>query len=104
MMLIWRCQYAPRQPFWAVVFQHPEALFDIRLCIRPHISCKIGSALDLTADPERRIKFLADMQDYVDMSTSSTINLLAWDSLLNNEDAVKPFAHMLAKYAIGYAV
>ena len=79
-------------------------MFDIRLCIRPHISCKIGSALDLTADPERRIKFLADMQDYVDMSTSSTINLLAWDSLLNNEDAVKPFAHMLAKYAIGYAV
>ena len=33
------------------------------------------------------------------MSTSSTINLLAWDSLLNNEDAVEPFAPVLAKYA-----
>ena len=59
----------------------------------------MGSALDLAADPERRIKFLADVQDYVDMSISSTINLPAWGSLLNNEDAVEPFAHMLAKYA-----
>ena len=33
------------------------------------------------------------------MSISSTINLPAWGSLLNNEDAVEPFAHMLAKYA-----
>ena len=74
-------------------------MFDIRLCIRPHISCKIGSALDLTADPERRIKFLADVQDYVNMSISSTIKLPAWSSLLNNEDAVEPFAYMLAKYA-----
>ena len=33
------------------------------------------------------------------MSISSTINLPAWGSLLNNEDAVEPFAHMLAKCA-----
>ena len=33
------------------------------------------------------------------MSISSTINLPAWGSLLNNEDAVEPFAQMLAKYA-----
>ena len=32
------------------------------------------------------------------MSISSTINLPAWGSLLNNEDAVEPFAHMLAKH------
>ena len=31
---------------------------------------KIESALDLAADPERRIKFQADVQDYVDMSIS----------------------------------
>ena len=60
---------------------------------------KIESALDLAADPERRIKFQADVQDYVDMSISSTINLPAWGSKLNNEDTVEPFAHMLAKYA-----
>ena len=59
----------------------------------------IESALDLAADPERRIKFQADVQDYVDMSISSTINLPAWGSKLNNEDTVEPFAQMLAKYA-----
>ncbi len=60
---------------------------------------KIESAIDLAADPERRVKFQADVQDYVDMSISSTINLPAWGTKLNNEDTVKPFAHMLAKYA-----
>ena len=59
----------------------------------------IESALDLAADPERRIKFQADVQDYVDMSISSTINLPAWGSDLNNPDTVEPFAQMLAKYA-----
>ena len=59
----------------------------------------IESALDLAADPERRVKFQADVQDYVDMSISSTINLPAWGSKLNNEDTVEPFAEMLAKYA-----
>ena len=39
------------------------------------------------------------MQDYLDISISSTINLPAWGSLLNNKDAVEPFAHVLAKYA-----
>ena len=51
------------------------------------------------AEPERRIKFQADVQDYVDMSISSTINLPAWGSDLNNEDTVEPFAIMLARYA-----
>ncbi len=60
---------------------------------------KIESALDLAADPERRIKFQADVQDYVDMSISSTINLPAWGSKLNNPDTVAPFADMLASYA-----
>ncbi len=59
----------------------------------------IESAIDLAADPERRIKFQADVQDYVDMSISSTINLPAWGTKLNNEDTVEPFAQMLAKYA-----
>ena len=33
------------------------------------------------------------------MSISSTINLPAWGSDLNNEDTVEPFADMLARYA-----
>jgi ribonucleoside-diphosphate reductase alpha chain len=59
----------------------------------------IETAASLAADPERRIKFQADVQDYVDMSISSTINLPAWGTDLNNEDKVKPFAAILAKYA-----
>ena len=55
------------------------------------------AALDLAVDPERRIKFQADVQDYYDMSISSTINLPAWGSDLNNEDIVEPFAEMLAR-------
>lgn len=60
---------------------------------------KIESAIDLANDPERRIKFQADIQDYVDMSISSTINLPQWGSELNNEDRVDGFAQTLAKYS-----
>lgn len=60
---------------------------------------EIESAIDLAADPERRIKFQADVQDYVDMSISSTINLPAWDTELNNTDTIKPFSKILSKYA-----
>jgi len=59
----------------------------------------VESALDLASEYERRIKFQADVQDYVDMSISSTINLPAWGSKLNNEDTVKDFASTLASYA-----
>ena len=59
----------------------------------------IETARDLALDPERRIKFQADVQDYVDMSISSTINLPAWGSDGNNEDKVEEFAATLAKYA-----
>ena len=59
----------------------------------------VESALDLASDYERRIKFQADVQDYVDMSISSTINLPAWGSKLNNDDTVGAFANTLASYA-----
>lgn len=59
----------------------------------------VESALDLAADYERRMAFQADVQDYVDMSISSTINLPSWGSKLNNEDTVADFAKTLAKYA-----
>lgn len=59
----------------------------------------IEGAMDLASDYERRMKFQADIQDYVDMSISSTINLPAWGTKLNNEDTVNDFANTLAKYA-----
>jgi len=60
---------------------------------------KIESALDLAEDYKRRIKFQADVQDYVDMAISSTINLPAWGSKLNNDDTVEAFTDTLASYA-----
>lgn len=59
----------------------------------------IESAVDLAADPERRIAFQADVQDFVDQAISSTINLPAWGTELNNEDKVTPFAEILRRYA-----
>ena len=60
---------------------------------------KIDTAYSLAHDYERRIKFQADIQDYVDMSISSTINLPAWGSRGNSESDVKQFSEILAKYA-----
>ena len=59
----------------------------------------IDTAYSLSGDYERRIKFQADIQDYVDMSISSTINLPSWGSKQNNEDKVAEFARTLATYA-----
>ena len=59
----------------------------------------IESALDLASDYKRRIKFQADVQDYVDMSISSTINLPQWGSKDNNEDTVSDFSRTLADHA-----
>jgi ribonucleoside-diphosphate reductase alpha chain len=60
---------------------------------------KIESAIDLSENFEKRIKFQADVQDYVDQSISSTINLPSWGSKNNNPDTVTPFAKTLASYA-----
>lgn len=60
---------------------------------------KIETAYKLSEDYEKRIKFQADIQDYVDMSISSTINLPAWGSKGNNESMVGNFAQVLANYA-----
>ncbi len=60
---------------------------------------KIQTAYELAKDPEKRIKFQADVQDYVDMAISSTINLPEWGSSYNNEAKVKELATKVAKYA-----
>lgn len=59
----------------------------------------IDTAYGLANDYERRIKFQADIQDYVDMSISSTINLPAWGAHGNREGDVGRFASTLARYA-----
>ncbi len=59
----------------------------------------IDTAYKLSSNYEQRIKFQADIQDYVDMSISSTINLTAWGTKSNNESHVKSFAETLSKYA-----
>ena len=60
---------------------------------------KIESALDLSSNYEQRLKFQADIQDYVDMSISSTINLPSWGTKGNNESTAADFTQCLAKYA-----
>jgi ribonucleoside-diphosphate reductase alpha chain len=60
---------------------------------------KIESAIDLSDDAEKRIRFQADIQDYVDMSISSTINLPAWGEGSNTKANVEKFTKVLAKYA-----
>jgi ribonucleoside-diphosphate reductase alpha chain len=62
---------------------------------------KLESAADMAVNPEKRIRFQYEVQKYVDMSISSTINLPAWGSEHNNESKVAEFAHVLSKYAHG---
>ena len=59
----------------------------------------IDTAYRLSHNFEQRLKFQADIQDYVDMSISSTINLPPWGSKDNNEDRVTEFAGLLSKYS-----
>jgi len=58
----------------------------------------IEDAYDLANDVERRVSFQAWVQQYVDHSISSTINLPRWGSELNNEGRVRDFGNMLIKY------
>lgn len=59
----------------------------------------IDTAYKLSHNYEQRLKFQADVQDYVDMSISSTINLPSWGSRGNTEGDVIRFAGTLAQYA-----
>ncbi len=59
----------------------------------------IETASDLAKDYRARIQFQADVQDYVDMAISSTINLPPWGSEHNNEDKVVEMAKTLAEFS-----
>lgn len=58
---------------------------------------KIQDSFDLSF--EQRVKFQADVQDYVDMAISSTCNLSQWGSENNNFLNVQEKADILLKYA-----
>lgn len=58
----------------------------------------IEDAYTLAEEPERRVAFQAWIQKYVDHGISSTINLPAWGTELNNESRVIDFGNMLYKY------
>lgn len=59
----------------------------------------IETAMHLAEDPERRIKFQADTQRYVDHAISSTLNLPAWGSEHNNSDLIERMAQIVVQYA-----
>ena len=58
----------------------------------------IEDAYTLAENVERRVAFQAWVQQFVDHSISSTINLPNWGSELNNEAKVRDFGNMLIKY------
>lgn len=60
---------------------------------------KIDTAQSLASEPERRMKFQADVQDYVDMAISSTINLPSFDTVDNPEQYIHDFSNSLGFYA-----
>lgn len=61
----------------------------------------IETAFSLAAMPEKRIKFQYEIQKYVDMAISSTINLPQWGTQHNNESTCGELANTLLKYCHG---
>ena len=62
---------------------------------------EIETAGRLAIDPERRIKLQYEIQKYVDMAISSTINLPMWGSDYNNESTASELASTLLRYCHG---
>jgi len=59
---------------------------------------KVEDAYTLARDVEKRVAFQAWVQRYVDHCISSTINLPAYGSELNNQNTIRPFGSMLMRY------
>ena len=60
---------------------------------------RLETSMSLASKAEQRIKFQANVQDYVDMAISSTINLPKWGTENNTEDNVDDFINILARYS-----
>lgn len=70
----------------------------IRKAIDKGIDIKnIEDSYDL--DFTQRVKLQADIQQYVDMAISSTINLPEWGSEKNNESTLEEYSKVILKYA-----
>jgi len=61
----------------------------------------IETSNSLAPNPEQRIKFQYEIQKYVDMAISSTINLPSWDTEFNNIDTSRKLADTLLTYCHG---
>lgn len=61
----------------------------------------IETSSSLASEPETRIRFQYEIQKYVDMAISSTINLPSWNSEFNNENTSTELANTLLKYCHG---
>jgi ribonucleoside-diphosphate reductase alpha chain len=62
---------------------------------------EIETAASLATTPEQRIRFQYEIQKYVDMAISSTLNLPEWGSKLNNPDTANDLANILLRYCHG---
>lgn len=82
---LWNCQYVI----------DPVAKRLVEAGIRPET---IEDSYTLAEDIERRLAFQAWVQEYVDHAISSTINLPAWGSAVNNEDKVTEIGQVILKY------
>ena len=60
---------------------------------------RIDTAYSLAETPERRIRFQADVQSYVDHAISSTINLPSYDPERVTDEYVENFAKILSDHA-----
>ncbi len=61
----------------------------------------IETSSNLATNPEQRIKFQYDIQKYVDMAISSTLNLPEWGSKFNNESTAETLSNTILKYCHG---
>lgn len=85
----WYHQYVVDPTAKRLIEQHgvdPDAIED---------SYSLASSLE---GIERRVRFQAWVQQYVDHAISSTINLPSWGSEQNNDNTVQDFGNMLIKY------
>lgn len=58
----------------------------------------IEDSYSLSKDVERRIKFQADVQEYIDQGISSTVNLPMWNSSHNNVDTLPGYRAALIRH------
>lgn len=89
-------RYLDKQQKWAEEYYiDPVAIALSKQNIDP---TKFETAYKLSEDIEKRIKFQADIQEYVDMGISSTVQLPAWNNTAEDHARVEHVADLLIKY------